>query len=114
LRESNGSKALDDLSAEANFGPNQMQISMERATAYLATAQPDKAVQELKWPLSQKQQAHTILYRLAQVTAARAYAAQGDKAKARQMYQDVLAAWKNADAGLPLVEKVKAEYAKLQ
>jgi hypothetical protein len=30
------------------------------------------------------------------------------------MYQDVLAAWKNADAGLPLVQQARAEYAKLQ
>ena len=45
---------------------------------------------------------------------ARAYAAQGDKAKARTAYQDFLASWKNADADLPLLKQVQAEYAKLQ
>src|SRR5215472_5771757 len=114
LRNGNGSKALDDLSPAASAGPNQTAIQVERATAYLAVAHPEKALEELQWPLSQKQQAHTISYRLAQITAARAYTAKGDKSNARQLYQDVLASWKDADTGLPLVEKVKAEYAKLQ
>jgi len=51
---------------------------------------------------------------LAQLGLARAYAAQGDKAKARTAYQDLLATWKDADLDLPLVQKAKAEYAKLQ
>ena len=114
LRDGNGSKALVDLSPAANDGPNQMRIQVERANAYLAVAQPEKALEELQWSLSQKQQAQTVQYRIAQLTAARAYSAESDKEKAREMYQDVLAVWKNADPGLPLVEKVKAEYAKLQ
>ena len=38
----------------------------------------------------------------------------GDKDKARAAYQDVLATWKDADAGVPLIEQAKAEYAKLK
>ena len=45
---------------------------------------------------------------------ARAYALQGDTAKAKSTYQDVLGLWKDADPGLPVVTQVKAEYAKLQ
>jgi hypothetical protein len=45
---------------------------------------------------------------------ARAYAAEGDTAKARTAYQDFFATWKDADAGLPLLTAAKAEYAKLQ
>jgi cytochrome c-type biogenesis protein CcmH/NrfG len=51
---------------------------------------------------------------LAQVYLARAYAAEGDTAKARTAYQDFFATWKDADAGLPLLTAAKAEYAKLQ
>jgi hypothetical protein len=40
--------------------------------------------------------------------------AQGDKAKAGTTYQDLQAIWKDAGPDLPLVQKVKAEYAKLQ
>jgi serine/threonine protein kinase/tetratricopeptide (TPR) repeat protein len=51
---------------------------------------------------------------LARLGAARATAGSGDKAKARQMYQDVLAVWKDADPDVPLIREAKAEYAKLQ
>jgi serine/threonine protein kinase/tetratricopeptide (TPR) repeat protein len=51
---------------------------------------------------------------LSRLGLARAYVAQGDKAKARTAYQDFLGAWKNADADLPLLKQAQAEYAKLQ
>jgi serine/threonine protein kinase/Tfp pilus assembly protein PilF len=51
---------------------------------------------------------------LAQVQLARAYAMQGDSAKARTAYQDFLANWKDADPDIPILKQAKAEYAKLQ
>jgi predicted Zn-dependent protease len=51
---------------------------------------------------------------LARVGLARAYAMQGDVAKARAAYQDFLALWKDADPDVPIPKKAKAEYAKLQ
>jgi serine/threonine protein kinase/Tfp pilus assembly protein PilF len=51
---------------------------------------------------------------LAQVQLARAYAMQGDSAKARTAYQDFLANWKDADPEIPILQEAKAEYAKLQ
>jgi len=51
---------------------------------------------------------------LSRLGLARAYAAQGDKVKARTAYQDFLGAWKNADADLPLLKQAQSEYAKLQ
>ncbi len=51
---------------------------------------------------------------LARLNIARAAAGAGDKAKARTLYQDVLAAWKDADPDVPLLHEVKAEYGKLQ
>ena len=44
----------------------------------------------------------------------RAYALQGDTAKARAAYQDFLTLWKDADPDLPILKQAKAEYAKLQ
>jgi eukaryotic-like serine/threonine-protein kinase len=49
---------------------------------------------------------------LAKLQLARAYAAQGDSAKARVAYQDFLAAWKDADPDIPLLKEAKSEYAK--
>ncbi len=51
---------------------------------------------------------------LAHLGLARAYALQGDTAKARTAYQDFLKLWKDADADVPILKEAKAEYAKLQ
>ncbi|MGB8675767.1 MAG: hypothetical protein WCD27_15555, partial [Candidatus Acidiferrales bacterium] len=50
---------------------------------------------------------------LAHLGLARAYALQGDTAKARTAYQDFLALWKDADPGVPILVAAKSEYAKL-
>jgi eukaryotic-like serine/threonine-protein kinase len=51
---------------------------------------------------------------LARLGLARAYAMQGDTAKARPAYQDFLALWKDADPDIPILIAAKAEYAKLK
>ena len=51
---------------------------------------------------------------LAHLGLARAYAMQGDTAKARAAYRDFLTLWKDADPDIPILKEAKAEYAKLQ
>jgi eukaryotic-like serine/threonine-protein kinase len=51
---------------------------------------------------------------LAHLQLARAYALQGDTAKARTKYQDFLNLWKDADPDIPILKQAKAEYARLQ
>jgi DNA-binding winged helix-turn-helix (wHTH) protein/tetratricopeptide (TPR) repeat protein len=51
---------------------------------------------------------------LARLGLARAYALQGDTAKAKAAYQDFLTLWKDADLDVPILIAAKAEYAKLQ
>jgi eukaryotic-like serine/threonine-protein kinase len=51
---------------------------------------------------------------LARLGLARAYAMQGDTAKARGAYQDFLTLWKDADPDVPILKEAKAEYAKLR
>jgi len=51
---------------------------------------------------------------LARLGLARAYALQGDTAKAKAAYQDFLTLWKDADPDIPILIAAKAEYAKLQ
>jgi serine/threonine protein kinase/tetratricopeptide (TPR) repeat protein len=51
---------------------------------------------------------------LARLGLARAYAMQGNTAKARTTYQDFLTLWKDADPDIPIYKQAKAEYAKLQ
>jgi eukaryotic-like serine/threonine-protein kinase len=51
---------------------------------------------------------------LAHLQIGRAYALQGDSAKAEAEYQDFLTLWKDADPDIPILKEAKAEYAKLQ
>jgi hypothetical protein len=51
---------------------------------------------------------------LAHLQIGRAYAMQGDPAKALAAYHDFLILWKDADPGIPILIAAKSEYAKLQ
>jgi serine/threonine protein kinase/tetratricopeptide (TPR) repeat protein len=51
---------------------------------------------------------------LARLGLARAYAMEGDTAKARAAYQDFLTIWKDADPDIPVLKEAKAEYARLK
>ena len=51
---------------------------------------------------------------LAHLELARAYAMSGDTDKARAMYREFLALWKDADRDIPVFKQAKAEYAKLK
>jgi len=51
---------------------------------------------------------------LARLGLARAYAMQGDTAKAKGAYQDFLTLWKGADPDIPILIAAKSEYARLK
>jgi tetratricopeptide (TPR) repeat protein len=51
---------------------------------------------------------------LAHLQLGRAYAIEGNTAKAKGAYQDFLVLWKNADSDIPVLKQAKAEYAKLR
>ena len=51
---------------------------------------------------------------LGRLGLARAYAMQGDNAKAKAAYQDFLTLWKDADPDIPIYKQARAEYVKLQ
>ena len=86
-----------------------------RGEAYLAAHQASGAVAEFQKILDHRGVVwnHPI-GALAHFQLGRAYAMQGDTAKARTAYQDFFALWKNADPDIPILKQAKAEYAKLQ
>jgi eukaryotic-like serine/threonine-protein kinase len=51
---------------------------------------------------------------LAHLGLGRAYAMQGDTARAKAAYRDFLALWKDADPDILVLKQASAEYAKLQ
>ena len=86
-----------------------------RAEAYLAAHQGSEAAVEF-----QKIFYHSGIVvnqpigDLAHLGRARAHALQGNTGKAKAAYQDFFTLWKDADRDVPILEKAKAEYAKLQ
>ena len=86
-----------------------------RGEAYLDLHDPAKALAEYQKIADHRGLSPTSpLYVLARLGTARAYAQQGDSAKARTAYQDFFAFWKDADADVPLLKQANAEYEKLR
>jgi predicted Zn-dependent protease len=86
-----------------------------RGQAYLLLHEGTEAVGQFQKFLDHRTLvANNPLFALAQLGLARAYALQGDTAKARAAYNDFFTLWKDADPDIPILKEAKAEYAKLQ
>jgi eukaryotic-like serine/threonine-protein kinase len=86
-----------------------------RGEAYLAAHQGKEAAAEFQKILDHRGIVlNEPIGALAHLGLARAYAKQGDTAKAKAAYQDFLTLWKDADLDIPILKQAKAEYAKLK
>jgi len=86
-----------------------------RGEAYLAAHQGSEAASEFQKILDHRGVvANEPIGALAHLQIGRAYAAQGNTAKAKAAYKDFLTLWKDADPSIPILKQAKAEYAKLQ
>ena len=86
-----------------------------RGAAYLALGDGQRAAAEFQKFIDHRGVVTNSPWgALARLGLARAYALQGDTAKARAAYQDFLTLWKDADPDIPILKQAKAEYAKLQ
>jgi predicted Zn-dependent protease len=118
------SKAIDSLRSAAPYELGAPSITFNflslypvyvRGEAYLATHQGSKAAAEFQKILDHRGIVlNEPVGALAHLGLARAYAMQGDTAKARAAYQDFLTLWKDADPDIPILKEAKAEYGKLQ
>jgi DNA-binding winged helix-turn-helix (wHTH) protein/Flp pilus assembly protein TadD len=125
LLHSNPQKALDILKVASPYElglpavgsynwPNLYPVYV-RGEAYLAAHQGREAAAEFQKILDHRGIVlNEPIGALAHLQLGRAYAMQGDTAKARAAYQDFLSLWKDADPGIPVLREAKAEYAKLQ
>jgi eukaryotic-like serine/threonine-protein kinase len=85
-----------------------------RGLAYLANHRGKEAATEFRKILDHRGRVGNRLEgALAHLQIGRAYAMQGDTAKARAALQDFLTLWKDADPDIPVLKQAKAEYAKL-
>lgn len=124
LDEGKPSRAIDSLRAAApyelssspfgaGFGP--LRPVYLRGAAYLAAHEGAQAAAEFQKNLDHPGSVmNDPIGALAHLGLARAYALQGDTAKAKTAYQDFLTLWKDADPDIPILKQAKAEYAKLQ
>jgi eukaryotic-like serine/threonine-protein kinase len=85
-----------------------------RGLAYLAARQPADAVAEFQRIVDHP---GIVLMdpmgALARLQLARALALSGDTVKAKSVYDDLLALWKDADPGIAIIAQARTEYARL-
>ena len=120
LQSGNPAKAVDALVVAAPYelgdvGSGTLQPVYLRGEAYLAARQGVAAATEFQKILDRPGVVRTYLIgALAHLQLGRAYALQGDTAKAKAAYQDFLTLWKDADPDIPILKDAKAEYVKLK
>jgi len=115
LGENQPQRALDALEKSRPYAKSAPLSLYLRGQANLALRKPAEAEESFNQVMSlQGIWPESPLLSLAHLGVARAYATQGDHAKARTAYQDLFALWKDADPDLPILKEAKAEYAKLQ
>ncbi len=86
-----------------------------RGEAYLAAHQGSEAAAEFQKILEHRGVVvNEPIGVLAHLQIGRAYAMQGETAKARAAYQDFLTLWKDADPDIPILIAAKSEYANLK
>ncbi|HXL79907.1 MAG TPA: protein kinase [Pyrinomonadaceae bacterium] len=90
-------------------------ISYIRAQAYMGKRSGREAAGEYQKILDHRTvELFSPLYTLAHLGLARAAALTGDTSKSRTEYQNFFAAWKDADADLPVLVQAKKEYEQLK
>ncbi len=115
LQRGNAAKAIESLRAATPYELPIVAPIYLRGQAYLRLRSGPEAAAEFQKILDHK--GVTVLsmfYPLAHLGVARAWAMAGDTAKSRKAYQDFLALWKDADAGIPVLQEARKEYAKLR
>jgi serine/threonine protein kinase/tetratricopeptide (TPR) repeat protein len=85
-----------------------------RAEAYLAQAAAASARREYQKVLDHRgADPFAPVVPLAHLGLARAWAVEHDLQKSRQKYEELFGLWENADADLPILQRARAEYARL-
>jgi tetratricopeptide (TPR) repeat protein len=92
---------------------SQTDIPLLRGLAYMELKRHAEAAEEFRKLIELKSQLLNTDYAAAHVYLARALAAAGKTEEAKETYDAFFALWKNADAGIPLLEAARKEYSAL-
>jgi len=117
LSRNDYSKAIDLLQPAAPYElglGDSLRVVYVRGQAHLAAHQGSEAAAEFQKILDHRGIVlNQPIGALARLALGRAYALQGESAKARAAYQDFLTLWKDADPDIPIFVEAKKEYANL-
>jgi eukaryotic-like serine/threonine-protein kinase len=118
LNQRNPYQAIEALQVAVPYELSQVGAlypAYVRGEAYLVADRGGQAAAEFQKILDHRP---IVLWRtigaLAHLGLGRAYALQGDTARARTAYEDFLTLWKDADPDIRILKQAKAEYAKLK
>jgi tetratricopeptide (TPR) repeat protein len=114
INDGNPGAAIELLQSAAPYEKRSPGVIYVRGLAYLQAHKPAEAATEFQKILDRGAVFSLPIGALAHLGLGRAYALQGDTAKARAAYQDFLTLWKDADPGIPILIAAKAEYSKLK
>ncbi len=118
INSNNPAKAIELLQTAIPYdlsSTHAMRSTYTRGNAYLALHKGSEAAAEFQKIVDHPGVVlNGMTGALAKLGLARAYAVEGDAAKARVAYQDFFALWKDADPNIPILVSAKSEYAKLQ
>jgi tetratricopeptide (TPR) repeat protein len=117
LSRGNAEESLRAVSVAAPFDLGDLALlpTYVRANAYLQARRGNDAAAEFQKIIDHPGIVSNYLHgALAHLGMARAFAMQGDTAKARAAYKDFLTLWKDADPDIPILKEAKAEYEKLK
>ena len=115
LNRGDAAKAIDETDGAMVYGRANTGVQYLRGMAFLKMGKGAEAAQAFQRVIDLRgANFMDPAISMAHVGLARAYAAQGDKARSRVEYQNFFALWKDADPDVPLLRETKAEYAKLQ
>ncbi|MGA7155459.1 MAG: winged helix-turn-helix domain-containing protein [Acidobacteriaceae bacterium] len=110
-------RALEAIAALEPATPYEMRdytVPSLRGVAYQQAGRPDMALKEFQKILNNPGiDPSNILYPLAHLGAARAYASQRDAAASKREYEALFARWTGGDSDLPLLRQAREEYARL-
>jgi eukaryotic-like serine/threonine-protein kinase len=117
LSRSDPAKAIEFLQAAAPYelGMGSLYPAYVRGEAYLVAHRGSEAAAEFQKILDHRGiVGNGLIGALAHIQIGRAYAMQGETAKAAAAYRDFFTLWKDADPDIPILIAAKAEYAKLK
>jgi tetratricopeptide (TPR) repeat protein len=111
-------KFLDAIAALESAAPYELAnytVPTLRGEAFLHANRPEMAAAEYKKILANPGVAPTsLLYPMAHLGLARSYALQNHHTESRDEYEKFFAAWKDADADIPVLKQARLEYARLR